>query len=410
MSFEFFIAERYLKAKRKGLFAMVTTSIGVAGIMIGVAALVTTLAVMNGFHSDIRKKIVGAQAHVAVYGDAGPASLSELEKTLQKEKDIVAWSPFSLGQVILTVSGRSLGVVVKGIDLDRTFAVNDLRKSLIEGDWEKLRMKALPGAPERGIVLGNELAKNLGAWLGDEVLLVSPKGMETPMGMVPKMEKFRVAGLVQTGYYEFDNSMAYLNLSSAERFFGPEFQASGIEIRLSELEKADAVARRLQEALGGRYSVRSFSQMNKTLFAALKLEKTMMFIILTLIVLVAAFNIASNLILFSMEKTRDIGILKAMGATPRSIWKIFCWEGVLIGGLGVAAGVALGLGLSWFIGRYPIVRLPADVYYISKVPVAVDFGDVAAVALWSFVLCVLATLYPAYKASRVDPVEAIHYG
>ncbi|MBI5597896.1 MAG: ABC transporter permease [Elusimicrobia bacterium] len=403
--FEFFVARRYLKAQRKGLFTLVTTLIGVSGVAIGVAALLTTLSVMNGFQADIRRKIVGAQAHVTVAAHMDAARKKQAEDALDSRKAVVARSPFVLGQAILTFKGRSSGIVAKGIDPDSEFKVNDLARSLTEGDWAGLAHKPVPG-----VVLGVELAQNIGAWVGDEVVLISPQGLDSPLGLIPAMKRFRVVGVLKTGYYEYDASTAYCALAEAAGFFKTPGGLSGYQVRLSDLSLAESEAAALQRELGWDFAVRSFNDMNRTLFAALKLEKYVMFLILALIILVASFNIASNLILLGTEKLRDIGILRAMGATPKMIRRIFLWEGLLIGGSGTLFGVGLGLLLSWVIWRYPIVELPGDIYYLSRVPVQVEPWDVAVVTLCGLALSVLATVYPAYRASRVDPIEAIHYG
>ncbi|MFI5361487.1 MAG: FtsX-like permease family protein [Elusimicrobiota bacterium] len=405
MSFELFVALRYLKAKRKGMFGVVTTSIGVAGVTVGVAALITTMSVMNGFQTDIQRKIVGAQAHISIYGLNSPSDIAELTATAKRDPDVVATAPFVLGQAILTHGSRSMGLVLKGLDPAREFAVNDLARKLVNGGWE-----GLGAGKEPGIVLGVELADRMDAEVGTEVVLVSPQSVATPLGLLPKMQRFKVIGLLKTGYYEYDNGTAWTEIGAATKFLGQETGAAGIGLRLDDLNRADAVARRLREALGFRRVVRTYAQMNQTLFAALKLEKTVMFIILTLITLVASLNIASTQILRTAEKTRDIGLLKAMGAHARMIEKIFLVEGILIGGSGVAAGMALGFFLCWVIATFRIVDLPADIYYLSRVPVDVRPWDVGAVTLMGLTLTILATIYPARRAAKSDPVEAIHYG
>ena len=406
MSFEFFVALRYLRAKRKGLFAMVTTAIGILGVTLGVAALITTLSVMNGFQVDIQKKIIGAQAHITVYGARSPESIAHVTRMLHEEPEVVATAPFVLGQGILTYRERTMGIVLKGLNPAQEFNVNDLSKSLKEGSWDGITAHdKIPG-----IVLGEELANNVSASIGSEVVLVSPKSVATPMGLLPKMQKFRVCGLLHTGYYEYDSTTGYTDIAAASKFFGIEAGGTGVAARVKDLRQADPVARRLQEKFGMAHIVRSFSQMNRTLFAALKLEKAVMFIILTLIVLVASLNIASTLILLGVEKTRDIGLLKAMGASPAQIRKIFWIEGMLIGGAGVALGLGLGVTLCWVIVHYPIVELPADIYYLSQVPVSMQWQDVLAVTVSGLALTLLATVYPASRASKVNPVEAIHYG
>jgi len=413
VSLELFIAWRYLKAERKGLFAVVTTSIGVAGVMVGVAALITTLSVMNGFQTDIQKKVVGAQSHLTVYGSRTAADFGRVTTLLRRDPEVAATAPFVMGQAILSVGTRTIGIVLKGLDTGQEFQVNSLAASLSEGSWQGLKPAAGRRQEEKslsGIVLGEELARGVGAWVGSQVVLVSPNSVTTPFGMVPKMRKFEVKGLLHTGYYEYDSTTGYADLGAAAQFFGVGAGATGIGVRLRDLGRAEPVARRLQAQLGPSYVVRTFNDMNRTLFAALKLEKGVMFIILTLITLVASLNIASTLILRSVEKTRDIGLLKAMGATPRQIRRIFWIEGSIIGGAGVVMGLILGLVLCFIIWRYPIVELPADIYYLSRVPVSIQLWDVVAVTVMGVLLSLLATVYPALRAAKVNPVEAIHYG
>jgi lipoprotein-releasing system permease protein len=405
MSLELFIALRYLKAKRKGLFAVVTTSIGVAGVTVGVAALITTMSVMNGFQADIQRKIVGAQAHISIYGAESPAQLAAMTAAAKDDPEVAATAPFVLGQAILTRRNRSIGLVLKGLDPAQEFGVNDLAQKLVEGTWKGIGEGKTPG-----IVLGVELADRMDAAVGSEVVLVSPQSVATPLGLLPKMQRFTVVGLLKTGYYEYDNGTAWTEIGAAAKFLGGETGTAGVGLKLKDLRRADETARRLRAKLGFRHMVRTYAQMNQTLFAALKLEKTVMFIILTLITLVASLNIASTQILRTVEKTRDIGLLKAMGAHARMIEKIFLVEGLLIGGSGVTAGMLLGFLLSWVIATFNIVELPPDIYYLSRVPVDVRPWDVAAVAVMGLTLTLLATIYPARRAAKSDPVEAIHYG
>lgn len=420
MNFELFVARRYLKTKRKGLFTLVTTLIGVMGICVGVAALLTTLSVMNGFQSDIRKKIVGAQAHLLLFANMEEPRAARLREALARRPEIEAVSPFVLGQAVITAQERSMGIVLKGVDPALEFKVNDLAKSLTAGTWNlspfphgEGRVRSAGAGPKPaapGIILGEELAKNLGVWLGDEVILVSPQGLSTSMGLLPALRRFRVAGTLRTGYYEYDSATAYAHILEAASFLKTPGGASGLQARLTDLSLAERVAGELQRDLGMDATIRSFSQINRTLFAALKLEKHVMSLILVLITLVAAFNIASNLILMSSEKLRDIGLLKSMGATASQIRRIFLWVGLLIGSIGVGLGLLLGLSLCWVIERYPIVELPSDIYYLSRVPVQVQWTDVAGIAVCGLVLSLLAALYPAARAAKTDPVEAIRYG
>jgi lipoprotein-releasing system permease protein len=405
VSLELFIALRYLRAKRKGIFATITSLIGVAGVTVGVAALITTLSVMNGFQTDIEQKIIGAQAHLTVLGVYSQQGADNLLKMIKADPDIAAAAPFVMGQAILNYENRSLGIVVKGLDPKQEFEVNNLAKTLRHGSWDHLSDGKVPG-----IVLGEELARNMGMDVGDVIVLVSPKSVGSALGMVPKMAHFKITGLLHTGYYEYDSTTGYVDLGVAAKFFGVEAGATAVGARLKDLKEVENAAARIQEKIGPAHRVRTYSELNSTLFAALKLEKGVMFLILTLIVLVASLNIASTLIMRSIEKTRDIGLLKAMGATPRQIKRIFLAEGFIIGGTGLAMGLGLGLLLCWIIRTFPIVQLPADIYYLSQVPVSIELHDVVAVLVMGLILSLLATVYPAARAAKVNPVEAIHYG
>lgn len=406
MSCEFFIAGRYLKVRRKGFFSMITTIIGIAGVTIGVAALIITLAIMNGFQSEIKRKVIDAQAHMLVYGQISAKEYEIISQKISSEQGVESFSPFVLGQAIITFGNRSIGVVLKGFEKEKEFKINNLKSSLSHGDWKNFKEDLKSPV----IILGEELARNMGVWLGDEVVLVSPKSMSTSFGIFPKMKKFKVIGTVNTGYYEFDNTMAYCHIKSASDFFNMNNGFNGIGIKLHNIKNASEVALSLKKKLGFPFVVKTYADMNRTLFAALKLEKFVMSLVLALIILVATFNIASNLLLMSVEKVRDIGILRAIGASPLFIKKIFLWEGNLIAVSGIILGVILGLIISYLVGKYPIVELPSDIYYITKVPVEIKIKDVFATVGASYVLCLLSMIYPALKASRISPVDAIRYG
>ncbi|OGS06843.1 MAG: hypothetical protein A2270_11775 [Elusimicrobia bacterium RIFOXYA12_FULL_51_18] len=409
MSVEFFIAYRYLKAKRKGLFSMVTTVIGIAGVALGVAALIVTLSIMNGFQSDIRKKIIDAQAHVNVYGPVRAEDLPAFKARLERSPHLAAYSPFVMGQGILTFDGRSTGIVLKGLDPEKEFKTNNLKSALIGGSWDAVNSVPAPGQPP-AILLGEELAKSLGVWTGDDVILISPKGASAVMGIMPKMKKFKVAGLIRTGYFEFDNTMSYCGLQAASDFFGLAGGVNGAGIKLDDINRAGESAGFLKKELGFAYSVKTYADMNRTLFAALKLEKFVMSLVLALIILVATFNIASNLLMMSVEKLRDIGVLRSMGAGPGLVRRIFFWEGNLIALSGITLGVLLGAGISLFISVYPVLELPSDIYYISKVPVELRLRDLFGTVAVTYFLCMLSTIYPALRASKISPVDAIRYG
>lgn len=405
MNFERFIATRYL-TRRQGIFAFITTLIGVAGVSVGVAALITTLSVMNGFQTDIKDKIIGAQSHILVFGRMSPHVYEQKIAQIRQLPSVAAAAPHIYGQGIITYAGQSLGLVVRGLDPEQEKNINTLTSSLVEGSFSPAWDKDAP-AP---IVLGTEMADSLGIEVGEDVVLISPQSIATAAGMLPKMKKFRVSGLLSTGYFEFDNSMAYILLPDASDFLGLNQGVTGIAVKLKNINTAQEAAQEIQELVGYGYSVRTFAQMNSTLYAALKLEKTMMFIILFLIIAVASLNIASNLILLGAEKLRDIGILRALGASPQHIQKIFIWEAMVIATLGIVLGLLLACLLCWIIATFNIVELPGDIYYLTKVPVRMQWMDILAVVGGSYLICFAAGLYPALKASRVHPTDAIRYG
>ena len=405
MKFERFIALRYL-LRRQGLFAFITTLIGVAGVSVGVAALITTLSVMNGFQTDIKDKIIGAQSHILVFGRMSPETYEKKIAQIRELPLVQAAAPHIYGQGIITYAGQSLGLVVRGLDPEQEKNINTLTSSITEGsftpDWDK-------DAPPP-LVLGTELADSLGLDIGDDVVLISPQSISTGAGMFPKMKKFRISGLLRTGYYEFDHTIAYTLLEHASDFLGLKNGVTGIAVKVQNMNQAEKVADQIQELIGYNYSVRTFAQMNSTIYAALKLEKTMMFIILFLIIGVASLNIASNLILLGTEKLRDIGILRAMGASPLAVRKIFMWEAMIIATLGIVLGLLLACLLCWIIATFNIVELPGDIYYLTRVPVRMQLWDIVAVIGGSYMICFIAGLYPAVKASRVNPTDAIRYG
>ncbi|PIP42193.1 MAG: lipoprotein-releasing system transmembrane subunit LolC, partial [Desulfobacterales bacterium CG23_combo_of_CG06-09_8_20_14_all_51_8] len=320
-------------------------------------------------------------------------------------------APFVYSQVMLRSASGIAGAVVRGIDpradgspikgYDREALIQKIRPQMISGSEEAL-------AP--GIVLGKELAQSIGVAVGDSIYLISPKGMVSPIGHLPTMKRFEVTGVFESGFYEYDASLAFIHLETAQRLMKIEDSVSGIGVRVGDIYQADAISDAIVAELGFPFWTMDWMQMNRNFFSALKLEKKAMFVILTLIIIVAAFNIASTLIMMVMGKTQDIAILKAMGATDRSIWKIFVFKGTVIGLIGTVTGVALGILGCVLLKYYKFIELPGDVYYFTSLPVQLEFADVFVIVLAAMVICFVATLYPAYKASRLNPVEALRYG
>ena len=413
MSYELFIGLRYLKAKRKQTFVSLITLISIAGVMVGVTALIVVIAVMNGFKEDLRDKILGVTSHVVISRfDGNISKYQEVRAKVGEVSGVNAATPFIYTQVMISSRKAISGAVLRGIEPKTASKVINLPKNMRAGSLEELEAENKPEGMRStpGIILGNELARNIGALRGDPVTVISPLGRLTPLGRVPRSQTFRVAGIFDSGMYEYDSTIAYVSLWAAQRFLGIGDRVTGIEVRVDDIYAADRVARAIGKALGGYpYWSRDWMRMNKNLFSALKLEKIVMFIILTLIILVAAFNIVGTLIMVVIEKTRDIAILKSMGATRRSIMKIFMIEGAVIGLVGTLLGLLGGYTLCTLLATYKFIELPSDVYYISTLPVQMNPLDVALIALAAIVITLAASVYPAWQASRFDPAEAIRY-
>lgn len=413
MSYELFIGLRYLKAKRKQTFVSLITLISIAGVMVGVTALIVVIAVMNGFKEDLRDKILGVTSHVVISRfDGNISKYQEVRAKVGEVSGVNAATPFIYTQVMISSRKAISGAVLRGIEPKTASKVINLPKNLRAGSLEELEAENKPEGMRStpGIILGNELARNIGALRGEPVTVISPLGRLTPLGRVPRSQTFRVAGIFDSGMYEYDSTIAYVSLWAAQRFLGIGDRVTGIEVRVDDIYAADRVARAIGKALGGYpYWSRDWMRMNKNLFSALKLEKIVMFIILTLIILVAAFNIVGTLIMVVIEKTRDIAILKSMGATRRSIMKIFMIEGAVIGLVGTLLGLLGGYTLCTLLATYKFIELPSDVYYISTLPVRMNPLDVALIAVAAIVITLAASVYPAWQASRFDPAEAIRY-
>jgi lipoprotein-releasing system permease protein len=405
-SYQIFIALRYLKSKKRYKGVSVNTAISIGGVAVGVMALLVVLAVMTGFQQDLQKKILGANAHVIVRSYRGSISDYEtLAGKLRREKGVVSFAPFVLGQVMVSSGRRAHGVFLKGIDPEIESKTTEILSHIKDGSVRSLSEG--DGVP--GIILGKELAANIGVFVGDKLNVISPVGEIGPMGMLPKVKQFRVVAIFEIGMFEYDSNLVLTSMKTAQDFFGLRDEISGIEIRLDDIYKAPEVRKHLQEELGLPLQVMDWMQMNKNLFSALKLEKFAMFIILVLIVLVASFNIISNLIMNVIEKSREIAILKAIGATNNGIMTIFMLQGLFIGLIGTAIGVTGGYLLGYILNTFEIIKLPADVYYLSHLPVKMELFDFIVVSLSAIIISFIATLYPSWQAARLNPVEPLRY-
>jgi len=412
--YELFIGLRYLRAKRRRRTVSLNTFISIGGVTLGVAALIATLAVMTGFKEDLRDKILGTNAHVIIT-DRMHSSITDYTKVVaeaQKVPHVVAATPFIYNQVLLSSDAGVYGVVLRGIDPLSEPRVTDIKKNIIDGSIEDLERKNPSKSdkdklPLPGIIIGKELAGRLGLLVGDKLNVMSPVGTMGPLGIIPKIRRFQVAGVFDAGMYEYDSTLAYVSLTAAQDFFNMGDVASGVEVKVDDIFIADQVATEIDGKLGFPYGARDWMKLNKNLFSALKLEKIMMFIILVLIILVASFNIVSTLTMIVVEKNREIAILKAMGATRKEVMRIFMVDGLIIGLIGTIIGIPLGYVACEILQRF--YTLPSDIYYISHLPVKIRGLDVLLVSLSAVIISFLATLYPSWQAARLNPSEALRY-
>lgn len=406
MSFEWFISCRYLRAKRKQKFISLISVISVLGVAVGVMALIIVLSVYTGFTEGLRDQIIGINAHALIQGYGGSIEDPEaLAKEVEDVPGVSAAMPYIYGQALISSGPHSTGVILRGIDPKRGADVLSLNAKMKTGSLADLD-NTQPGPP--AIIIGTELARQLQVHRGSKIRLIAPNGPLTPMGVLPKIKTCRVAGIFETGMYEYDATLGFINLKTARSIVGLDAGAHGLEVKVATIEEADKVADLIRQNVPG-YSVRDWMEINQNLFAALKLEKVGIFIALDLIILVAALNIISALIMVVMEKNRDIAILKSMGANTGQIMRIFFYQGMVIGLTGTILGVCSGLTACWVLARYQFIELPRNVYPMSTLPIKVVPMDVTVIAISAMLITLAATLYPSWKASRVRPAEALTY-
>jgi lipoprotein-releasing system permease protein len=408
MRFELSIALRYLRAKRKQTLLSAVSLIAVIGFILGVMALIIALALMTGFQEDIQSKILGASAHVILY-PTGARGIRDYHNTIdvvRKNAEVVSVSGVIYGKVMIYTAGGAEGIVLKGIDPTREKTVTDLTSSL---DADALKALNDPNQERDPIVLGVDLATTLHVKKGEIVTLVSPEALLTPLGLMPKFKKLKVVGTFQSGMYEYDQNWALVSMKTAQRLFSLGDSVTLIEARIKNIHDASKVSDQLQKQLGSRFLVDNWINQNRSLFSAMKLEKIMLFITITLIVLVAAFNVVSTLIMTVLDKHKDIAVLMSMGATTKQIMRIFMIQGVLIGIAGTFIGALLGIVTSWVMDHYKIIQLPLDVYFIPYLPFHLRIEDILMITGTALVISFLSTLYPAIRASRINPTEALRY-
>lgn len=399
------------RATRRNGFISFISGVSMLGIALGVAALIIVLSVMNGFQKEVRDRMLSVVSHIEIFAPQG-AALPDMARTLAEARanpNVVGAAPFVAAQALLARGEDMKGALVRGIDPSREGEVTDLAAANVEA------LKALvPG--EFRVVLGSELARSLGVRVGDAVTLIAPGGQVTPAGVVPRLKQMTVAGTFNSGHYEYDSALVLLNHEDAERIFRLE-GPTGVRLKLKDLHAAPEVAQQLAHSLSGDLLIRDWTQQNRTWFAAVQLEKRMMFIILTLIVAVAAFNLVSTLVMTVTDKRADIAILRTLGASPKSIMGVFVVQGAMVGVIGTLAGLLLGLGIAYNIDVIvPAIEralhsnfLPKDIYLISKMPSEPQSSDIVPIGVISLILAFVATLYPSWRASRVNPAEALRY-
>ncbi|MCP4690843.1 MAG: lipoprotein-releasing ABC transporter permease subunit [Desulfobacterales bacterium] len=409
MSFESYVGHRYLRSGEKQTFLSVITILSTIGIAVGVMVLIIVNAVMTGFESDLRNRILGVESHIIVMKQGGPFSGSqEVMERIEGTPGVVSASPFIYSQIMIRTPGGMSGVVLRGIDPKRDGSlvkVKDHRSLQEVLSEDEGREGEIPG-----LVVGKVAGKKLGISKGDIVYLISTGGPGTALTRLPATNRFEVKGFFDTGMHEYDASMVYMRLERAQKILNMKDQVTGIGVRVKEIPKAREISGEIVSRLDFPFWARDWMRMNRNLFSMLRLQKTVMFIIMALIVLVAVFNIASTLIMMVLGKTRDIAIMKTMGATNKNIRRIFVFKGMLIGAIGAAAGLVLGVAACLLLERYKFIDLPGDVYFLNTLPVELAFPEVVFILLFVLAICFFASLLPARKAAKFNPVDGIRYG
>ncbi|MBQ7739065.1 MAG: ABC transporter permease [Desulfovibrionaceae bacterium] len=408
MSFELFVAKRYLFARRKQAFIYVISIMAILGVALGVGALVIVLGVYNGMTTDMREKILGANAHGVIlsYQPQAFGQNPSLSHDVDNVTGVIGTTPFIYSEGMLSSPGNSAkGIVLRGIEPESAGKVISMLRNLRLGSLDDLKREGTPG-----IIIGGELAKRLHLTVGNRVNLLSPQGTKTAAGYQPKVHAFEVVGVFKTGMFEYDSSLAFVTLSAARKILGlPEDFLTGLEFTVKDVFAVDDVAMNIAAHIPAPFYVRTWTEMNANLFAALKLEKIGMFILLAMVVLIGSFSIVATLVMLVMEKTRDIAIMMSMGATRQMIRRIFILQGTIIGFIGTILGYILGLGVGYLLKRYQFIKLPENVYTLDHLPIIISVSDVLIIGASAMLLCFLATIYPSRQAARLNPTEALRY-
>lgn len=414
MPYELFVALRYLFARRKQAFISVISLVSMLGVTVGVMALVIALSLMTGLQQGVRDRMLGSQAHVYVWKPAGLTDYQVEVTRLEQMADVVGAAPALMGKALISKDDQQSFITLKGIDPALESKVTDIAAAITEGRFVDLRSATDEDVP--GVLIGHELAGQLGAHLGDSVTLLTPSGTLSPMGVMPRQRRLKVVGIFRLGLFEFDQAFGYVTLDTAARLTGKVDPVTGtpapdhIELRVRDIYGAAGVADTIGALPGGDYLAQPWSELNRSLFSALWLEKVAISIAIGLIVMVAALNIVASLVLLVMEKSRDIAILKTMGASARSIRRIFMLQGLVIGVVGTVVGAGAGVLVATVLDRNQLIRIPADVYQLSHLPFTVVPSDVVLVVAAAIVICFVATIYPSRQAARLDPAEGLRHG
>ena len=400
-TFELFIGLRYLRAKNKQAFFSIITFISLGGITLGVASLIIVIAVMNGFQKDLREKILGIKSHIVIY-DKTYRAIQDYQRTVdivKGTKGVVSATPFVFSQGMIKIGSTTEGAALWGVDPLQQAKVCDADTSIL-----------LPAQDKKpGIILGTELAARIYARVGDEVVIITPIFKTTPLGMIPKFAKYEVVGIFKSGMYEYDATFAYIYLHDAQQLFEIPGRISGIDIRVDDINNVKEIGKDLRSNIDNNLGVYDWMVMNKNLFSALKLEKLVMGIILTLIILVAVFNVLSSLIMMVMRKRKDIGIIRTLGVSQRGVMRIFIYQGMIIGAVGTFLGAIIGIAIPLLQKKYHLIKLSGEVYYIDYIPVELKLLDIGLIVVISLLLSFISTIYPARQAAKMDPVDAVRY-
>ncbi|MBD3378110.1 FtsX-like permease family protein [candidate division KSB1 bacterium] len=410
MKYELYIARRYLQSKRKTGFISLISYISIGGVIVGVAALIIVLSVMNGFEQEVRSRFLSADSHIRVqtFHDNGIEHIGALQNQVKNLPHVMASTPYIQEKALIKSKAGQSGVVVRGIAIESAQDIIALDRNMVFGSLNLGITREQDGKDLPGIVIGFELAKNLQVIVGDEIVLLSLAGIEK-YGDLPFSKRFRITGYFETGLVEFDGRIAYVSVASAQELFKLQNRLTGLWIQLDDYEKSEKVAQQLETKLGYPYKVYTWRDLNPNLFAWMQIEKWGAFIVLSLIIMVAAFNIVSTLIMLTIEKQSEIGILKSMGATQTGIKRVFMYQGLLIGITGTLVGVLLGTGFCLAQAQWHFFSIPGDVYIINYLPIATQPLDVLLIAIASTVITTLSAIYPARKAARLDPISTIRF-